>query len=217
MNTHTPTFEQERLRWESGCRWVAGVDEAGCGALAGPVAAAAVIVAPESADLPLWRKVRDSKLLTPAQRTALAPQIQAAALAWAVVLVAAAQIDSAGIAAATRQAMQAAIAELSPQPRFLLIDWVRLPLVSIPQFSCAKADRSMVSVAAASVLAKVTRDAHMVALDSQFPAYGFARHKGYGAPAHLTALAHCGPCPQHRYSFAPIAQAATLFPQAGLA
>jgi ribonuclease HII len=206
-----PSFDHERRLWEAGCRLVAGIDEAGRGALAGPVVAAAVIIDPTSAGLPLWRKLRDSKLLTPAQRAALAPQIRAAALAWAVAAVPACEIDILGVASATRRAMQAAVAALSPQPQHLLIDWVRLPLLNIPQFSCARADQDMVSVSAASILAKVHRDCLMVELDACYPLYGFARHKGYGAAAHLAALTSCGPCPEHRRSFAPLAQTPDLF------
>ncbi len=200
-----PTLDHERRLWAQGCRFVAGIDEAGRGALAGPVVAAAVIIAPEAADLPVWTAVRDSKLLTPAQRAALAPQIQAAALGWAVGCVPAAVIDAIGIAPATRQAMQQAIEALAHRPEHLLIDWVRLPRLNIPQFSCAKADRLIASVAAASILAKVHRDGLMTALDGQYPAYGFAGHKGYGAAVHLDAIAHHGPCPEHRRSFAPFA------------
>ena len=206
-----PSFDQEHRLWNTGCRAVAGIDEAGRGALAGPVVAAAVIIDPVSADLPLWRELRDSKLLTPAQRNALAPQIRAAALAWAVAAAPACEIDAIGIAAATRAAMQSAISALHLQPDYLLIDWVRLPLVNIPQFSCARADQTIVSVAAASILAKVYRDSLLVALDARYPLYGFARHKGYGAAAHLAALAQHGPCPEHRRSFAPVAQAPALF------
>jgi ribonuclease HII len=200
-----PTFAHELALWAAGCLCVAGVDEAGRGALAGPVVAAAVMIDPQSVALPLWGELRDSKLLTAAQREALAPQIRAAALCWGVGAVAAPEIDRVGIAAATREAMQLAIAGLAPEPQHLLIDWVRLPRVNIAQFSCAKADRLIVSVAAASILAKVHRDALMVALDGHYPSYGFARHKGYGAPAHLAALAAHGPCPEHRHSFAPLA------------
>ena len=206
-----PSFDHERRLWEAGCRLVAGIDEAGRGALAGPVVAAAVIIDPDSAGLPLWRELRDSKLLTPARRTALAPQIRAAALTWGVAAVPACEIDALGIAAATRAAMQAAVAGLMPQPQHLLIDWVRLPLINIPQFSCARADQEMVSVAAASILAKVHRDGLMVELDACYGAYGFAQHKGYGAAAHLRVLASCGPCPEHRRSFAPVAQRPVLF------
>lgn len=205
-----PSFDQERSLWDAGCRCVAGIDEVGRGALAGPVVAAAVIIDPAAAKLPVWGAVRDSKQLTPLQRQALAPQIRAAALTWCVAAAPAQQIDALGIAAATRLAMQAAIAGLAPQPQHLLIDWVRLPLVNIPQYSCARADQSIVSVAAASVLAKVHRDALLVALDAQYPGYGFARHKGYGAPEHLAALGRQGPCPEHRRTFAPVAHLPAL-------
>jgi len=210
-NPIIPRFDHERRLWETGCRHVAGIDEAGRGALAGPVVAAAVMIDPDSAGLPLWGELRDSKLLTPTQRAVLAPQIRAAALTWAVAAVPAGDIDVLGIAAATRAAMQAAVAGLTPPPQHLLIDWVRLPLVNIPQFSCARADQDMVSVAAASILAKVHRDGLMVELDARYGVYGFAQHKGYGAAAHLRALASCGPCPEHRRSFAPIAARADLF------
>ena len=214
MTGCVPTFEHEYRLWGSGCRSVAGLDEAGRGALAGPVVAAAVIIDPATADLPLWGELRDSKLLSPRRRAALAPQIRAAALSWAVGATSAQEIDRIGIAAATRQAMQAAIVNLSPQPQHLLIDWVRLPQVSIAQFSCAKADQLIVSVAAASILAKVHRDALMAALDQVYPVYGFGGHKGYGAPTHMAALATHGPCPEHRYSFAPLAGTHDLFTEA---
>ena len=134
-----------------------------------------------------------------------------AAAGWAVGVVAAAVIDQIGIAAATRRAMAQAIASLTPAPDALLIDWVRLPLVNLPQRCLPKADARIVSVAAASILAKVTRDRLLVAAHDRFPVYGFAAHKGYGTRAHLAALAECGPCVEHRRSFAPVAAAPTLF------
>ena len=205
-----PTLDREQRLWAIGYRHVAGVDEAGRGALAGPVAAAAVIVAPATAAVTLWQQVRDSKLLTPRQRAALEIQIKAAALAWNIGCVSAATIDVIGIAAATRQAMQEAIVGLCVTPDYLLIDWVRLRQVNIAQTSQAKADQQIVSVAAASILAKVHRDRLMVELDRCYPQYGFAGHKGYGAATHLAALERCGPCPEHRHSFAPIAKRACL-------
>jgi ribonuclease HII len=208
---NTPTFEIERSLWAQGFRYIAGVDEAGRGALAGPVVAGAVIVAPECADGRLWSLVRDSKLISPTQREALFCEIQLHAKAWAVGVLSAAEIDTLGIAAATRLAMQQAITSLAPCPDHLLIDWVRLPQTPIPQLSRPKADRTMVSVAAASIIAKVHRDRLMVEQDSHFPHYGFAAHKGYGVAAHLAAIEHYGPCPLHRHSFAPIAHHPTLF------
>lgn len=208
---NTPTFEVERLLWAKGFRYIAGVDEAGRGALAGPVVAGAVIVAPEYADIELWSLVRDSKLLTPTQREALFCRIQRHATACAVGVVGAAEIDAIGIAAATRLAMQQAITSLALHPDYLLIDWVRLPQTPILQDSRPKADRTMVSVAAASIIAKVHRDRLMVEQDGHFPHYGFAAHKGYGVATHLAAIEQFGPCPLHRHTFAPIAHRPTLF------
>ncbi len=205
-----PTLDAEARLWAQGLRCVAGLDEAGRGALAGPVVAAAVVVPPDAGVAGVWSQVRDSKLLTPPRRAALAAEVTAAAWAWGVGVVTAAVIDRDGIAAATRQAMQEAVAALGERPEHLLIDWVRLPSLNIPQTCVAKADRHMVSVAAASILAKVTRDRLMVALDAAHPGYGFAGHKGYGTPAHLAALAQHGPCCEHRRSFAPVAHRATL-------
>ena len=162
-----PTFVYELDARTAGYVHVAGIDEAGRGALAGPVAAAAVIVPPMAAPQGVWQQVRDSKLLTPAVRATLFDALCAAAVAWAVALVDAATIDRCGIAAATRQAMTTAIHALDPAPDFLLIDWVRLPLLATPQRSFPKADRLSVSVAAASILAKVARDRHMQELDTR--------------------------------------------------
>jgi ribonuclease HII len=197
--------------WQKGYRHIAGVDEVGRGALAGPVVAAAVIVPGDSRCAEVWAEVRDSKLLPPGQRTALATRIKAAALAWGIGLTAAPMIDVMGIAAATRQAMRAAIDALTPRPDYLLIDWVKLSGVNIAQESRIKADRDLVSVAAASILAKVYRDQWMTLLHEDYPLYGFADHKGYSTLAHRAALDRHGPCPQHRYSFAPLAQPLTLF------
>ena len=207
----SPNLDREVALWRLGRRYVAGVDEAGRGALAGPVVAAAVIVPAGVLREGVWAQVRDSKLLTPARRVDLTGQICAAATSWGIGVVSAALIDQIGIAAATRLAMQQAIDGLDPQPDFLLIDWVRLPLVSIPQESVAKADRDRVSVAAASILAKVHRDRLLVETGAHYPYYRFGENKGYGTPRHLAALQHYGACPEHRYSFAPIAQTATLF------
>ena len=201
-----PTFARESQLWQAGFVRVAGVDEAGRGALAGPVVAAAVIVPAHAPLTGIWASVYDSKLLTPQSRSALEGEIQQAALAWGIGSSSAASIDQIGIAAATRQAMQAAIAALHPLPDHLLIDWVRLPQIDLPQASYSKADRDIVAVAAASILAKVYRDRLLTQLHEVYPHYGFAQHKGYGAPAHLAALVAHGPCPEHRHSFAPLAQ-----------
>ncbi|MCC6169064.1 MAG: ribonuclease HII [Caldilineaceae bacterium] len=207
----TPDLAHEVQLWHAGHRAVAGVDEAGRGALAGPVVAAAVILPCHALPAGVWAEVRDSKLLRPAVRVRLAAQVQAEAAAWAVGVVPAPLIDTIGIAAATRRAMADAIAALHPEPDALLVDWVRLPLVNLPQLCVAKADSRMVSVAAASILAKVTRDRLLAELDARYPDYGFAHHKGYGTRQHLAALAAVGPCAEHRHSFAPVMAAPRLF------
>lgn len=207
----TPTLERERRCWQDGYAIVAGIDEAGRGALAGPVTAAAVVVPSSAALVGIWSQVRDSKLLTATRRQELASEIKGSALAWGIGNTPPASIDQIGVAAATRQAMVVAVAALSPQPDYLLIDWVKLPIVNIAQESFAKADRLCVSVAAASILAKVHRDELMVELGRVYPQYQFAANKGYGSQAHRDAIARCGPCPEHRYSFSPLANRPTLF------
>ena len=209
-----PSLAYETACWAQGHRCVAGIDEAGRGALAGPVVAAAVALPPETAldaaDLP-WSQVRDSKQLSPARRGTLFDAVQQHALAWAIGCVDAVTIDQIGIAAATRRAMQQAVAALAPAADALVIDWVKLPSVNLPQQSFIKADQRVVSVAAASILAKVHRDRLLVELGARYPAYGFSQHKGYGTAQHRAAIATHGPCPAHRHTFAPIAQPRTLF------
>lgn len=202
----TPTFDEERTLWGAGYRRVAGVDEAGRGALAGPVVAAAVIAPPDTSLLGVWAAVRDSKLLRPAERLALVQPIQEAALAWGVGISSASLIDEVGIATATRMAMLQALGALQVQPDYLLIDWVKLPQAGLPQLCVPKADLKMASVAAASILAKVTRDQLLEELGVFYSGYGFAEHKGYGTAQHLAALTTQGPCPEHRHSFAPLSK-----------
>ena len=206
-----PTLQRERELWKIGYAHVAGVDEAGRGALAGPVVAAAVIV-PEGATLDgIWGNVDDSKRLKPDVREELAIRIRDEALSWGIGAVPASIIDSIGIAPATRMAMQSAIEQLSPDPDFLLIDWVRLPQVNLPQQSPAKADSHFASVAAASILAKVHRDSLLVDSSRLYPTYRFESNKGYGTAVHLAALKEHGPCPIHRRTFAPLSRWLTLF------
>lgn len=188
-------FEQQaRTR---GYAQVAGIDEAGRGPLAGPVVAAAVILQP---DLPLIG-VNDSKKLTERQRERLFEQIKLQALAVGVGIVDAATIDRINILQATRQAMLEAVQQLALQPDMLLIDGITPIATQLPQQTIKQGDQRSASIAAASIIAKVTRDRLMLAYDQQFPQYGFARHKGYGSAAHLAALRSHGPCPIHRLSF----------------
>ncbi|MCB1009742.1 MAG: ribonuclease HII [Acidobacteria bacterium] len=179
---------------------VAGVDEAGRGCLAGPVVAAAVIPHP-SHPLP---GIDDSKKVAPEARERLAEAIRETALAWAVVEVAAEVIDRTDILRATRQAMVEAVEGLRPAPDVVVTDAVALRDVSLPCLPVVKGDAWSFAVACASILAKVARDRKMVELDRRFPHYGFARHKGYGAPEHRDALERFGPSPIHRLTFASV-------------
>ncbi len=180
---------------------VAGLDEAGRGALAGPVAAAAVILPADPEILPALLGVRDSKQMTPAQRRHWEERLHVQALCYAVGFASQTEIDVCGIVPATRLAMQRALSQLSVSPQHLLLDFLDLPGLSIPQTSLVKGDRRSLSIAAASVLAKTARDEFMCRLDGQYPGYGFAIHKGYGTLTHRRALQALGPSPVHRTSF----------------
>ncbi len=198
-------LRQEGELWKAGYRLVAGLDEAGRGAWAGPVAAAAVILPPDRSDLAsALHEVRDSKALTPLKREALFPLICETSLAVSVGMASSQFIDKWGIITATRQAMIIALRNLPFVPHYLLVDALRLPGVDIPQRSLIRGDARVLSIAAASILAKVSRDRLMIALDEYQPGYGFAAHKGYGTPAHRAALELLGPCSAHRLSFAPL-------------
>ncbi|MDW7658072.1 MAG: ribonuclease HII [Bacillota bacterium] len=176
---------------------LAGIDEAGRGPLAGPVAAAACVLNPKHRILGL----NDSKKLTPARRRQLYNEITASALSWHVALIDAPVIDEINIFQATCQAMRQAAAELTVQPDLLLIDAVRLDGVAVPVWPIIRGDAQSVSIAAASILAKVTRDQLMDEYDRIYPEYGFARHKGYGTKEHYAALLRIGPCPIHRMTY----------------
>jgi len=178
---------------------IAGVDEAGRGSLFGPVYAAAVILSP---DRPI-RGLNDSKLLDPATRERLAAQIRGTARAWAVAWADAREIDRINILEASRLAMKRAVEKLSPPPDFLLVDAVPVD-VPVPQRALIKGDARCRSIAAASILAKVDRDACLCEWDGAYPQYGLGRNKGYSTPDHLQALALYGPTPQHRATFEPV-------------
>jgi len=194
-------FEQEARR--CGYRRIAGIDEAGRGPLAGPVVAAAVIL-PVHARL---AGVDDSKQLSEAERERLYPAILDQAVGVGIGLADAGEIDSLNILEATRLAMRRAIDNLAPAPDYLLIDAVTIPAVRIPLRPIVKGDALSLSIAAASIIAKVTRDHLMSAYHATFPQYNFLSHKGYGTAEHLQMLARFGPCSIHRRTFAPVREA----------
>jgi ribonuclease HII len=201
-------FEFERALWVRGLRRVAGVDEAGRGPLAGPVVAAAAILPPKWVEAGLPRELEglnDSKQLTPRQRDVFFAYLTGCGeVAFAVAQMDAGQIDEINILRATHQAMNVALAQLNPPPQHALVDGRPVKTMLVPQTAIVKGDARSYSIAAASVLAKVTRDRLMLEFDRQWPAYGFAGHKGYGTARHLAALAAHGPSPIHRKSFAPM-------------
>lgn len=193
----------ERIYWEQGFETLAGVDEAGRGPLAGAVVAGAVILRPGK----LIPGVRDSKKVTPRKREILFDLIQAEALAVGVGIVGPETIDKINILGATRLAMQKAIANLEPEPDGILVDGMRIPDVDIFQIGISQGDSLSISIGAASIIAKVTRDRMMLSEDERYPLYGFRQHKGYGTPFHLEALSRYGPCRIHRRSFRPVRSA----------
>jgi ribonuclease HII len=185
---------------------IAGVDEAGRGPLAGPVFAAAVILDPE-------RRISglaDSKILEPERREELADAIRSRALAWSIGRAEVEEIDTINILQASLLAMQRAVAALVLPPEMVLVDGDRAPIVNYRVRTVVKGDASIPAISAASILAKVSRDAEMCALAERYPGYGFAKHKGYGTEEHLQALDRLGVCPIHRRSFAPIRLRITL-------
>jgi len=194
-----PDFTEERILWSRGYRHVAGIDEVGRGCLAGPVTAAAVILPPDW----LPRGLRDSKLLKPEDRRCLDIEIRAHAVAWSIAFVGPELIDRINILQATLLASTLAAARLPIRPDALLLDAVALPEVPVHQRVLVSADRLCASVAAASVIAKVARDALMQEYDALYPGYDLARNKGYAAPEHRAGIAGLGLCPIHRLSFAP--------------
>jgi ribonuclease HII len=199
-----PSLDHESWLWARGFARVAGIDEAGRGALAGPLVAAAVILPPDAGTATALAGVRDSKLLTPRARALLYERVRQHALAVGVAVVPARLVDGAGLAAAGQLAFRRAIGALEQAPDFLLLDAYRLREAPAPQLALVHGDTRCLSIAAASVVAKVARDSLMDELHATFPAYAFDRHKGYGTAAHQAALAAHGPCPQHRHSYAPV-------------
>jgi ribonuclease HII len=208
MDTKRHLLIETAVFTETGLSLMAGLDEAGRGALAGPVVAAAVILPLDNPEaLAHLHEVNDSKQLSAKTRTRLYDLITTHALAYGVGQEPAPVIDEIGIIPATKRAMMTAVSQLSPPAQYLLIDGrIRLRNNPLPQQAIIRGDSKSVSIAAASILAKVTRDRIMVAMDGRYLQYGFARHKGYGTEQHRAALKKHGPAPVHRYSFSPIRQ-----------
>ena len=202
MRSQPPNLEHEGKLKSQGYRFIAGIDEAGRGALAGPVVAAAVIL--PGGYLPWFRLVRDSKELCPKEREHLFHLIGQEAIAIGVGSVSHHMIDTVNILEATKLAIIQAIERLPQQPQFLLIDGLALSRCSIPQKKIIKGDKLCLSIACASIVAKVTRDHVMEELDKVYPGYGLARHKGYATGEHVSRLKELGHSPIHRLSFAPV-------------
>ena len=200
-----PNFKEEAALLAAGCSPVAGLDEVGRGPIAGPVVAGAVIL-PLPPRRPWMRGIRDSKELTSLQREELGPIIERNALGAQVGLSSAEEIDKVGIVRATRKAMERALDSLSPEPQHLLLDAFPLPGVPLPQTPIIKGDAHCLSIAAASIVAKVARDRMMDEADERYPGYGFSTNKGYATPEHLRAIEELGPCPIHRLTFSPFIQ-----------
>ena len=202
-NLQVPSFTEERIVEAQGYRYVAGIDEVGRGALAGPVVAAAVIL-PRRINAPWRNLVKDSKQLSPASRELLFHHIQKIAVAIGVGQSSREVIDTRGIIKATQLAMKLAVDRLSPPAEALLIDYMRLPEIQLPQKGITHGDSLCFSIACASIIAKVTRDQLMRDLDRTYPGYELARHKGYGTRKHFACLCRLGPSPIHRHSFRPV-------------
>lgn len=203
------TYEWETYLASQGSTAIAGVDEVGRGALAGPLMAGAVILPDPDAilrDLDFWLTVKDSKTITFKRRALLAEGIMERARCWSIGSVEADELDHIGVAAANRTAMERAVWGLEVEPDYLLIDATTIDLPQ-PQQGIIDGDALSLSIAAASIIAKVARDTIMIELDAIWPGYGFAKHKGYAAKTHKEAITSLGPCPVHRYCYAPIREA----------
>jgi ribonuclease HII len=201
-----PDLSHEEVLWKAGWSLVGGIDEAGRGAWAGPVFAAVVILAAGGANSHLLGNVRDSKQMTPAQRKKWTLPIKQLSLDWGVAHATNEEIDKLGIVPATQLAAKRALLQLKTMPDYLLLDYLKLPDVSIQQEALVRGDQKVLSIAAASILAKTARDDYMVELGRVYPAYSFYSNKGYGTAAHQQAIIKSGICCIHRVCFKPIAR-----------
>ena len=198
-----PDYSEESILIDKGYSLIAGLDEVGRGTLAGPVVAGVVIL-PVNPEYPWVKDIRDSKMLTPKRRERILKDMEKDCLAIQTGSASAAEIAQDGIVKATSLAMERALKSLPLEPQYLLLDAFPLPEINIPQKAIVKGDVHCLSIAAASLAAKVFRDKIMVEKDKTYPGYGFASNKGYGTKEHLDQLSKEGPCDIHRYSFAPI-------------
>ncbi len=204
MKPHgAPTFYYERQFYSGGYLLVAGIDEAGRAPLAGPVVAGAVIL-DVNQQYTWFSEVLDSKMLSRAKREYLETLIKEYSISYGIASASNQEIDDCGIARSTRKAMKSAVDQLQPGPQALLIDHFRLPEVNLPQCGITKGDNLCLSIACASILAKVARDRIMVEMDKLHPGYNFLNNKGYPTPQHLDCVKRLGPCPIHRRSFHPL-------------
>ena len=200
-----PSLDLEQDLHRQGYRWVAGIDEAGRGPLAGPVVAGAVVLPTGMAEVPSWLgEVDDSKKLTARQRQRCLQELRLHAVGIGIGIAEQEEIDQVGIGDATRLALCRAVDNLLPFPDYILADYVPLLQAPVPHQALKGGDGRCYCIAAASIVAKVTRDKLMEEADKQYPGYGFARHKGYATRLHLRELAYRGPCPIHRRSFSPL-------------
>ncbi len=208
-----PDLTFERKLWDGGISLIAGVDEAGRGALVGPVAAGVVILPSDMSDLAeKLCGVRDSKVMSPKQREVWAIVIKEIAVAWGVGFASAGEIDRIGIVPATYQAAKTAMGQVECAIEHFLVDYITIPDVEVPQTPLVKGDARSLSIASAAILAKTTRDAFMVKMDAEHPGYGFASNKGYATEAHREAINQLGPCRLHRRTFSPVSAYYSLFP-----
>lgn len=204
------TYEWEAYLSGHGALAIAGVDEVGRGALAGPLMAGAVVLPDLNeilADLEFWNTVRDSKTISFKRRESLAIGIRERAKAWSLGTVEPDELDQIGVAAANRTAMERAVMSLAIEPDYLLIDATTIDMPQ-PQQGIIDGDALSLSIAAASIIAKVARDTIMISMDDLWPGYGFAAHKGYASKVHRDAISLIGPCPIHRFCYAPVSAAA---------
>ena len=205
LKSNRPTFLEEQKLWNSGYKFIAGLDEVGRGTIAGPVVTG-IVVLPESLSGEWVSHINDSKRMTPKRRQYVLCHLQDSAIALQTGISSVEEVDQLGIVEAVQLAMKRSVFSIPITPQFLLMDAFELNGIDIPQKAIVKGDSLSMSIAAASILAKETRDSLMVGLHEKFPQYGFDSHKGYGTKKHIEALKLYGPCPLHRKTFRPVSE-----------